>query len=183
MTEIADRYNRLADDFAATIAAVPDDRWGARSPCEDWTARDVVRHVVETQGMFLGFVGRELGAIPSVDEDPAAAFAAARAVVAGDLADPDRAAATFTGFSGESTFEAAVDRFLSGDLLLHRWDLARASGQDVTLAPAEVERQHEVLQGFGEALRSPGAFGPPLEPPAGADAQTRMLAFAGRQAW
>ena len=26
MSAIADRYRRLADDFAATVAAVPDDR-------------------------------------------------------------------------------------------------------------------------------------------------------------
>ena len=30
MTEIADRYRRLSDAFAATIAGVPDDRWAAR---------------------------------------------------------------------------------------------------------------------------------------------------------
>ncbi len=35
-------------------------RWDSPSPCEEWTARDVVGHVVETQGMFLGLVGREL---------------------------------------------------------------------------------------------------------------------------
>src|SRR5690606_40505201 len=37
MADIAERYDRLAADFAATIAAVPDDRWGAPSPCEGWT--------------------------------------------------------------------------------------------------------------------------------------------------
>ena len=64
MTEIADRYRRLSDAFAATIAAVPDDRWSSPSPCEDWTARDVVGHVVASQGMFLGFVGEEVGRDP-----------------------------------------------------------------------------------------------------------------------
>jgi len=133
--------------------------------------------------MFLGFVGRELGGIPSVDDDPAAAFGAARSVVASDLEDPQRAGATFEGFSGRSTFAEAVDRFLSGDLLIHRWDLARATGQEVELDLEEVRRQREVLDGFGDRLRGPGAFGPELQPPEDADEQTRLLAFAGRRAF
>ena len=49
MTETSQRYARLADAFAAKIAAVPDDRWACPSPCEGWTARDVVRHVIDSQ--------------------------------------------------------------------------------------------------------------------------------------
>jgi uncharacterized protein (TIGR03083 family) len=58
MTEISQRYARLADAFTAKIAAVPDDRWACPSPCEGWTARDVVCHVIGSQEMFLGMVGR-----------------------------------------------------------------------------------------------------------------------------
>jgi hypothetical protein len=32
MTDIAERYDRLAADFASTIDAVPADRWGSPSP-------------------------------------------------------------------------------------------------------------------------------------------------------
>ncbi len=54
MSDIAERYRRLAGTFEERIAAVPADRWEDPSPCEDWTARDVVRHVVDTQALFLG---------------------------------------------------------------------------------------------------------------------------------
>jgi hypothetical protein len=33
-----------------------------------------------------------------------------------------------------------------------------------------------------EALRAPGVLGPALEPPPGADAQTKLLAYLGRRA-
>ncbi len=62
MTEISDRYRRLASEFATCIDAVGDDRWSAPSPCEGWSTRDVVGHVVGTQAMFLGLVGREMPA-------------------------------------------------------------------------------------------------------------------------
>ncbi|HMQ25825.1 MAG TPA: maleylpyruvate isomerase N-terminal domain-containing protein [Acidimicrobiales bacterium] len=62
MSEIADRYRRLADAFTAKVAAVPDDGWDVPTPCEDWTARDLVGHVVEAadaQERLLAFLGRD----------------------------------------------------------------------------------------------------------------------------
>jgi uncharacterized protein (TIGR03086 family) len=183
MSSIPRHYAQLAGDFAATIAAVPDGKWESPSPCSDWTARDVVRHIVDVHGFFLGHVGRELGAIPSVDDDPAAAFDAARSAIAADLEDPERARQSYEGFFGPAIFEESIDRFLGGDLLIHRWDLANAAGLDVRLDPDEISRYFEMYRGFGDAMRVPEAFGPELEPPAGADEQTRLLAFVGRKAW
>jgi uncharacterized protein (TIGR03086 family) len=181
MSEIAERYAHHADQFAATVAAVPADRWEAPSPCEDWTARDVVRHVVDSHGMFLGFVGRSLPEGPSVDDDPAGAFANARAAVQADLEDGERAAVEFEGFFGKRTFASGVDQFLSGDLLIHRWDLGTAAGLDIRLDPDEIPRAWRDIEGFGEAARQPGAFGPAVEPPPDADEQTKLLAYTGRR--
>ncbi|MFC7331029.1 TIGR03086 family metal-binding protein [Marinactinospora rubrisoli] len=183
MSTVAERYARYAREFAATVAAVPADRWEAASPCEGWTARDVVRHVVETQGMFLGLVGRELGDIPSVDADPAAAWRAAADVVLADLRDPERASAEFEGRLGRMTFEESVERFLCFDLVVHRWDLARAAGLDERLPPEDVRWVRGLTAGFGDALRGERICGPELTPPEGADEQTALLAFLGRRSW
>ena len=182
MSATADRYRRLSDDFAATLAAVPDDRWSDPSPCPDWQARDVVRHVVGTSGMFLGFVGQDLGDGPSVDEDPAAAWDHARGRIQAELDDPERAAVEFEGFAGKSTLEAAVDRFLCTDLVVHRWDLARATGQELRIDPTEMATVRESMAPMADRMRGPGAFGPELEPPRDADEQTAFLAFFGREA-
>ena len=180
MSEISDRYRRLTDAFAAKVAAVPADKWDTPSHCPGWNARDIVRHVITTQGMFLGFVGRDLGDIPSVDNDPVAAWDAARAAVQRDLDDPERARAEFDGFQGKTTFEAAVDRFLNFDQVVHGWDVARTVGLDEHIDPEDVARVRAQAEAFGDALRSPQAFGPEVEPPAGADDQARLLAFLGR---
>jgi len=183
VSEISQRYARLAENMTTKVASVPDDRWADPSPCEKWAARDVVRHVIEAHGTFLGLVGRELGATPSVDEDPLAAWNAARAVVQADLDDPERASAEFDGFFGRTTFAEAIDMFICGDLLIHSWDLARATGLDERLDPDEVARVAARTATFGDALRGPGIFGPALDPPPGADDQTKLLAFLGRRAW
>lgn len=181
MTEVSERYSRLADEFEAKIGAVPRGAWERPSPCPGWTARNVVGHVIATQGMFLGFVGRELGEVPSVDDDPRAAWAAARSVVQAELDDPERAGTEFDGFLGRTTFEAAVDRFLCFDLVVHGWDLARATGLDERIDPKDVDRVRRDAESFGESMRSPQAFGPAVEPPPDADEQDKLLAFLGRR--
>lgn len=181
MTAISARYRRNADHFAELVAGVSSDRWSSASPCEGWTARDVVRHVVDTQQLFLGFVGAGLGDVPSVDDDPAAAWDAARGVVQRRLDDPTLAGEEFDGLLGRSTFEDAVDRFLSSDLVVHGWDLARATGQDFGVDTAEAERVLTDAEQFpAEGFRSPMVAGPEVPVAADADAVTRMVAFYGR---
>jgi uncharacterized protein (TIGR03086 family) len=182
MSDISERYRRLAAAVTEKVAAVATDRWESASPCEGWTARDVVRHLVDVQGVFLGLAGRELGPVPSVDQDPLAAWTAASARVQDDLEDPVVAAITYEGQLGTRTFEAAIDQFVSFDLLVHGWDLARAAGLDDAMPADEVAAGLAGVEGFGDALASSGMFGTPVDVPADADAQTRLLAALGRDA-
>ena len=182
MSEIADRYRRLSAGFADRIAAVPVHAWSAPSPCPEWTARELVGHVVGTQAMFLGLVGREMPPGPNADDEPAAAWRHASAVVQADLDDPERAGVTFNGFFGESTFEGAIDRFLNFDLVVHSWDLARATGGDERIDPADAERVIAGVVAFGDSIRSPQACGPEVAVAPEADLTTRMLGLVGRRA-
>lgn len=182
MSTIEQRYSRLADAFAGKVAAVRDDQWSSPTSCEDWTVRDIVRHVTDSQGMFLGFVGDSVGDAPSVDDDPLGAFTAASAAVRARLGDPERAAQEFDGMFGHTSFEQSVDRFLCTDLVVHGWDVAAATGQDTEIDPQEVERVKAQVEEFGDAIRSPGAFGPAVEPAEGAGDQDRLLAYLGRRA-
>jgi uncharacterized protein (TIGR03086 family) len=182
MTEISDRYRRNAALFTSRVEAVPADRWGAPSPCEEWAARDVVAHVVNSSGMFLGFVGRQLPAGPAPEDDPLGAWVNARDAIQAGLDDDAVAQAEFEGFTGKSTFEQGVNRFLCPDLVVHTWDLARATGLDESLPADEVAKTMEGLSGFDEKMmRQPGVFAPAVDAPPGADEQTKLLAFLGRR--
>jgi len=176
----ADRYRSLAASMTETIGGVAPDGWEATTPCEGWTARDLVGHLVDTSGMFLGFIEQSPPEGPSVGDDPLGAFVTARDAVQAALDDPATASKEYDGLFGRTTFAAGVDGFLAADLVIHRWDLARATGQDETLPPDEVERIFESLAPMDEQMRQPGAFGPKVEPPPGADEQTKLLCFLGR---
>ena len=71
--------------------------------------------------------------------------------------------------------------FFIGDVLVHTWDLAGATGLDDTLDPDEVHRLVEAMAPLEEPMRKSGHYGPRVEVPADADEQSRMLAFSGRQ--
>src|SRR5262249_8394211 len=152
-----DRYRRLAAAFASTIAAVDHGRWDNRTPCEDWTARDLVGHMVDAQGMFLGFIGHRLPDLPRAADDPAGAWDGARPAAQAGLDDPAQASTTYTGMLGENTFEGSVDQFLSTDLVLHRWDLARATGQSIQLDRRDMADVRASMAPLADKMRGPRA--------------------------
>jgi uncharacterized protein (TIGR03086 family) len=182
MSAISERFRDLAAKFTARVDAVPDDRWDSQSPCADWTTKDVVGHMVGNCSMFLGLIDREAPPGPSVDDDPRGAWANGRDAIQGALDDPAIATTAYEGRMGKGTFEDGVARFGFMDLVVHSWDLARASGGDEKLDPSDVHDMFEMATPMDEMLRTPGVCGPKVEAPAGADEQTQFLAFLGRKA-
>lgn len=181
-TENADRYRRLAEGFSARVAAVPDDAWNNPSPCEGWTAREVLRHVVDSEHEFPAKAGVELDKGPSVDDDPVAAWEQTRAQVQELLDDPARADLEYDSAMGKSTLSASFGTFFSVDLIVHGWDIAHAAGIDDTIPSEDVEFVSKFTEGVGDMMRSPGGFGPALDAPDDADPQTTLLAYLGRSA-
>jgi uncharacterized protein (TIGR03086 family) len=188
MNEIADRYRRHADAFEAEVAAVRPDQWTNVSPCEKWTARDVVDHIVAMHGYMLRPVGRSL---PPAEGDALTDFRTARAAVEEVLADPELAAQQADTPAGRMTVAEQIDQVVSDDLVLHGWDLAKATGQDDAMDPADVDRLWAATSAIPpdlmERYRTPGAFGPGVEVfgpevavPEDAPLQDRLLGLIGR---
>ena len=66
------------------------------------------------------------------------------------------------------------------DVLIHGWDLAKATGQDTTLPADLVEACFEVVTPQKDLLAASGMFGSDVKVPPGADRQTELLAMLGR---
>jgi uncharacterized protein (TIGR03086 family) len=191
MSAIADRYRRHADAFGRKVAAVRPEQWSNQSPCAAWDARGVVEHVVVMHGVMLRPVDREPSPAPAVRDDPVVAFKAARADVEAVLDDPELAGRECDTPNGGMTVEQQIDEVVSDDLVLHGWDLARATGQDDAMDAEDVERLWTNTTAIPAALmekyRTPGAFGPGVEVygpevkvAAEAPLQDRLLGLIGR---
>jgi uncharacterized protein (TIGR03086 family) len=182
MSEDVNRYHRIADAFTARVEATPDEKWSAAAPCEGWTARDVVAHVVNGHRRFIAALS---GGEPSPLEDgadPKMAWRDVSEAVLETAQDPEKLAKTIpTPMGITMPFEQIVGRMLTTEVLVHTWDLARAVGGDEHLDQEAVRGSYEGVKPLDEMLRRPGAFGPKVQPPADADLQTEFLAFLGRK--
>jgi uncharacterized protein (TIGR03086 family) len=182
MSEISDRYRTVAAAFTDRVRAVPDGAWDNPAPCDGWVARDVVRHLVEwIPGFFASNTGIELPAGPSVDDDPVGAWTVVDDAIQALLDDPEASAREYDVPMGHMTLEQAIGMICVGDVLVHTWDLARATGLDETLDPGEVHGMLAGMEPMDDMLRQSGHYGPRVDVPDGADEQTRLIAFTGRR--
>ena len=84
------------------------------------------------------------------------------------------------GPPGELTVERAVDMLVTGDVLLHTWDLARAAGLDEQIDERLAAEMLVGMEPLDDVLRASGHYGPKVDVPAGSSVQDRLLAFTGR---
>lgn len=181
MSEIADRYRKIAADFTARVHAVPADKWDAPNPCEGWTNRDVVKHLAEwVPPMFASTWELEMPTIPSADDDPVGAWDATNAFCQSCLDDPTLASSVRDTPMGTKTFEDAFDMIALSDVVVHTWDLARGAGLDETLDPDAVQRLLGGMAELPDEMRGE-FFGPKIDLGDDATDQDRMLGYSGRR--
>ncbi|NDU77463.1 maleylpyruvate isomerase family mycothiol-dependent enzyme [Actinomadura sp. DSM 109109] len=136
------------------VALIPDAAMGAPTPCEGWTVTDLLRHMNERHEAIART------ALPPVDPagDPRADFAL---VAARCLAVLERAGETVTMPRLGPLPTEWVLGIHAVDMLVHRWDLARA----LRTTPAVPSRITEAALPLARANTAPGS---PLNGPGGA---------------
>ena len=176
----AERHAQLAGLFTERVRGTRE--WDVPAPVPEWTARDVVRHLVEWLPAFLASGAQvDLPQGPPVDQDPAGAWQAHADAVQALLNDPGTADRKLTNpHIGSLPLDAAIDQFYTSDVFMHTWDLARATGQDDRLDPEFCAQLLGGMEPMEEIIRSSGQYGPRVEVPADADVQARLLGFIGR---
>lgn len=182
--------DRSATEFERRLVAVADDQWGGPTPCEGWTVRDLVNHVVTANRMSVrllqGASADEVRASwgkDSLGDDPMAAFL-------------DSAAGQRAAFSEEGALERTCAHptqgevpgfqllgFRIADQTLHAWDLARAIGADEQLDPELVELLYAGMAPLAGDLAAGGIFGEGRSGtvPDDAPVQAKLLDVAGRR--
>ncbi len=180
MNTTAIRHSEAEQRLGAVVGALKAEDWDRPSPCEGWTARDVLSHIIDTQREF--FTGRDLdlGDRPSLD-DPSGAWQKHNARVADIVADDALVNTPYDGYFGPTTIGATFDQFYIWDMIVHRWDLATSAGLEETFTDAELERIEAGADSFGDSLYMDGVCAPGVEAPEGADRSTRVLARLGRR--
>ena len=185
--DLAPAARRLAD----LIGGVPDDLLDAPTPCPDYTVGDLLDHVGGTAVAFTGAAHKDMGEATATGASGDASRLADdwRVRIPRDLvglAEAWRDPEAWTGMTraggielpGEVAGLVALD-----ELVLHGWDLARATGQGYDTDPASLEAVHGFVARFsgpGQEAARQGLFGPVVEVPADAPLLDRVVGLAGR---
>ncbi|MDX3517145.1 TIGR03086 family metal-binding protein [Streptomyces scabiei] len=181
------RHTLAQDVFGARVHAVREDQWGADTPCAAWSVRDLVNHLVSEQ-LWVPCLVRDGCMIEEVGDtfegdllgtDPAASWETAARSAREAFAAPGALDRTVHLSSGETPAVAYCGQMVA-DLVVHAWDLARAIGADERLPDALVSFATDEITPYAGELAKTGLFEAAVPPPAGADAQTRLLCLLGR---
>src|SRR5438046_5066386 len=185
MTDIAELHAQALDATGRIVAGIPADRWHSDTPCEGWDVRALVNHVVAgnlwaaelATGATIASVGDRLDG-DVLGADPAKAYAGSADAAAAAFRRPGALEAPCAVSYGPVPGEVyAGHRFI--DVLVHGWDLAKATGQDTTLPADLVEAAFEVVEPQKDILAASGMFGSDVKVPDGADRQTQLPAELG----
>ena len=175
----------------ALLLGVDDGELTAPTPCPDWTVAALLDHLM---GLSVAFAQ---AARKRVDEDgtsgPPPEPSAQRLsrhwrsrlpVLLEELATAWKQPSAWTGTSaagGVTMPAAALGHVAMNELIMHSWDLARATGQEYAIDPRILETLVEFLSQF-PAEGTPGMFGPVVPTDTEAEPLDRALGLTGRDA-
>ena len=183
----SNQYRRALLATGHVVAKVRPEQLADPTPCRDWDVRRLLNHIVAGNHMFAevargGRADPEDTVVDHTRPDPGTNYLASAESVLAAWAEPGAMERRCHMPFGDVPAPAAVSiHFL--DLVVHGWDLARATGQDATIDPdlaAEaLDISHDLLS---PELRELGMFGPG-DVPASADdlLHDRLVAFMGRR--
>ncbi|MFE4421997.1 TIGR03086 family metal-binding protein [Streptomyces sp. NPDC056817] len=158
---------------ARLAEGVREEQLGAVTPCPDYAVRNLLGHLIGLAVAFRDAGRKDLGA--TTDTSPDAAVP--------DLG-PGRDPAAWTGMTraggvdlpGEVAGAVAAD-----ELVVHGWDLARATGQDYEPDPAALRASYGFLRAAADdPNRGNGPFGPVVPVPEDAPLLDRAVGLSGR---
>ncbi|MFF3505092.1 TIGR03086 family metal-binding protein [Streptomyces sp. NPDC003247] len=174
---------------ARLAAGVPDDRLADRTPCPGHAVRNLLGHLTGLAVAFRDAGRKELG--PTTDTDPTAAvpdigpgWREELPRVLDELAAVWRDPAAWTGATragGVDLPGAAAGAVAADELVVHGWDLARATGQAYRPDPAALRVSYAFLLAAAEETdRGGGLFGPVVPVPDDAPLLDRAVGLSGR---
>ena len=178
-------YQAAVDSLRPIIAAVRTDQMDLPTPCSEWNVRHIINHHLKVAECTLsllagtGFVNPMDVDHPLPSEGAPAAFEAATSAVLEAVKAPGAAELVIeTPIMAMTPDQLLMQVF--ADLMIHKWDLAKATGQDTAMDAGLAEICYNLMDSQIEGGRQMGMFGPAVVVREDASVQDKLLGLTGR---
>ena len=175
-------FTRAVYTFDAVVHRVSDEHWDNQSPCEEWSARDVLQHQCGVLGaMTATLVSGETvppAPIESADE-PKTAWGQTRDALLEALDTPGILEREGKFWFGPMSVDQWI-QIVQWDPITHAWDIGKATGVEAFIPNDLAEISYGVIGQMRETLAGWGLIADEIELAQGADPLERFLAMVGR---
>jgi uncharacterized protein (TIGR03086 family) len=175
-------------EFGDRLDRVPNDQWGAPTPCTEWTVATLADHVIDESlwvAPLLAGHGLEAaneiveGTKASAGGDRISLWRTASTNAATAWTEPGAMDRMVALSRGPTPVPAYLDEMLV-DVTVHSWDLGTAVGVFDPLPEDQVSYVLGIVEAFGD-LAATGAFAPPVPVDDGASPEAKLVALTGRR--
>lgn len=175
--------------MASLVQGVRDEQLSARTPCEHYSLEELIKHVDGLSVAFTAAAEKNLGPMTStppggetepLGDDWRSRIEAQLQMMAEVWHNP----AAWDGMTqaGGVELPGAMAGIIAADeLVIHGWDIARASGQPFECDAGALGAATQFVEEMSEPGQSrDGLFGPAVPVPDDATALERVIALSGR---
>ncbi|MFI2783499.1 TIGR03086 family metal-binding protein [Streptomyces sp. ALB3] len=181
MKTISELLDGAAARAVPVVRGIRDDQLADGTPCSEYDVRALLNHLFLVIENFRALAVRGATDFSRTEDvvtgDWRGRFEDETALLVKAWAEPGAE----EGTAGAMGMPArTVGLMVLGDLTVHAWDLARATGQEFEPDPAVVDELEPGLAAMAPQAREMKVFGEPFPVSPGATAFERVLAVTGR---
>jgi uncharacterized protein (TIGR03086 family) len=187
---IIELFEEAVKGFRETLRGVKSDQMSNATPCPDWNVQALLNHNIRVEGFAHGVLTGNITVNPMDVSGALTAEGALEALDAGVARNLELIkTAGFMDKELDTPFgQMTAAQFMFNpftDLLIHKWDLAKGTGQSTTLDSGLVGAcfggLSPVIDNFrGEVMPGVHVFGPNVAVPDSASAQDKLIGLTGR---
>ncbi|NGO10457.1 TIGR03086 family protein [Streptomyces sp. HC44] len=173
---------------ARLAEGVREEQLGAPTPCPEYAVRNLLGHLVGLARAFRDAARKDLG--PTTNTDPGSSlpdlqpdWRAELPKLLTELAEAWRDPSAWTGETragGVDLPGEVAGLVATNELVIHGWDLARATGQHYAPDEAALQAARDFLAPAADDPDSSGLFGPAVPVPDEAPVLDRVIGLSGR---
>ena len=182
---VIELYEGAVQNMLPILGGIRENQLTAPTPCSEWNVQNLVIHNIKVTGFAQGTI-RGNNHVNAMD-------------VSGQVPPEGAVDAFVTGTNGvldllktstdlgeviETPFgNIPISHFIMFpiiDIVIHKWDLAKGTGQNTDIDAGLAEATYGALHTAAESVRQFGLFAAEVEVPMSASIQDKLLAISGR---